>query len=450
MDEPLTDAQRFPLLSEAGRDRLRRLREHPHAPRYNYPAGERLTAAGLTHVRAYADRLRTDRTGWRPGELPPWLPPFVAFCRREVPFHRNRRDWSDDFFALPPIDRAHLRRAPWAFVPDSADLADLVVYTTSGTTGERLHVLSHPEVPNRYLPLMETALAAHGVRLKGGDRVSIVHVCAQKQTYVLASVMSYLDFAGFVKVNLNPAEWRDPDDRVRFLDDCAAELYTGDPFAFAELARLPLRTRPRALISSATALLPDMKRRLEEHFGCPVIDLYSLNEAGPVAFARDNGHEILPHDLYVEVLDPDGRRCPPGTRGEITLTGGHNPFLPLLRYRTGDFAALDFSGPLPLLIGFEGRPPVAFRTASGRVFNSIDVTTALRDVPLPFFALHQAADGSLTFRTRCDATALTAAERALRELFGESVRLTVEAVPESVAWGGKMIQYSSALVAVGK
>ncbi len=31
------------------------------------------------------------------------------------------------------------------------------------------------------------------------------------------------------------------------------------------------------------ALLPGLRRRLEERFACPVADLYSMNEAGPVA-----------------------------------------------------------------------------------------------------------------------------------------------------------------------
>ena len=68
-------------------------------------------------------------------------------------------------------------------MPDSADLTDLIVYPTSGTAGERLHVLSHPEVSSRYLPLMEVALGAHGVKLEGGSRVAIVQVGAQLYTF---------------------------------------------------------------------------------------------------------------------------------------------------------------------------------------------------------------------------------------------------------------------------
>jgi phenylacetate-CoA ligase len=238
----------------------------------------------------------------------------------------------------------------------------------------------------------------------------------------------------------------DPGDRARFLDDLAAEVYTGDPFAFAELAALPTRHRPRALVSGATALRPGLRRELEAHFGCPVIDVYSLTESGPVAFAvADGRHEVLPPDLFVEILDGEGRPCPPGARGEIVLTGGVNPLMPLLRYRTGDSAALDFSGVVPALVGFEGRRPVRFRDRAGRWLNSVDVSTALKDVALPFLALHQSADGALTLRTRCDEATAAAAGQALHGLFGDDQPLSVEPVPADVAWGGKVIQYTSDL-----
>lgn len=444
-ERPLTEEDRFPLLDERGRAMLRRLRQHPHAPRYNHPSGERLTAEGLARVRDYAAKVRGGAASWRPGEVPPWVRELMAFCRREVPFHRGRSDWSDEFLALPPTTREDLKRQPWALVPDSEDLADLVVYTTSGTTGSRLSLPARPEVAARYLPLMEVALAAHGVMLAGGDRVAIVQVCAQRRTISQATVISYLDFAGYAKVNLHPDDWRRPDDPVRFLDDLDPQVYTGDPFAFAALMAQPLRTRPRALVSSATALLPGLKRRLVEHFGCPVVDVYSLNEAGPVAYSHGVAHVVLPPDLYVEVLDEAGRPCEPGVRGEIVLTGGINPLLPLLRYRTGDIAALDVSGPRPMLVGLQGRAPVAFRAADGRPVNGIDVTGALADLPLPFFALHEFADGSLRFRMRADAGAVEAARRALEGLFGRGVRLAVEEVPESEAWAGKVIQYTSDL-----
>src|SRR5207253_11178665 len=130
---------------------------------------------------------------------------------------------------------------------------------------------------------------------------------------------------------LHLAAWRHPDDRAKYLDALAPEVITGDPLSFAELATLPLRWRPRALLSTSMALRPALRRTLEERFGCPVLDLYSLNEAGPVAVFDDRagGHVLLQPRMYVEILDRAGRPVPPGERGEVTLTGGFNPCLPL-------------------------------------------------------------------------------------------------------------------------
>ena len=70
------------------------------------------------------------------------------------------------------------------------------------------------------------------------------------------------------------------------------------------------------------------------------------------------------------------------------------------------------------------------------------VMVTQRDLPLPVGALHQAADGSLRFRTRGDGASLTAAEQALRDLFGD-VTLKVERLPDDVVGSGKAIQFSS-------
>lgn len=105
-----------------------------------------------------------------------------------------------------------------------------------------------------------------------------------------------------------------------------------------------------------------------------------MNEAGPVAVAdpQAGGHVLLQHTLYVEILDEAGQPVPTGTRSEVTLTGGFNVCLPLLRYRTGDYAALRFYNDEVILDGLQGRPPVRFRTPAGEWLNNIEITHALR------------------------------------------------------------------------
>jgi phenylacetate-CoA ligase len=253
-----------------------------------------------------------------------------------------------------------------------------------------------------------------------------------------------MEESGLAKINLHPADWRDPDDRAKYLDALAAEVYTGDPIAFAELLKLPLQAKPRAMLSTSMTLLPAMQQNLQERFGCPVLDLYSMNEAGPVAVsdASVGGHVLLQHRLYVEILDDAGRPLPPGERGEVALTGGFNFFLPLLRYRTGDYAALRFNGTEPVLVGLEGRPPVCFRSMRGEWMNNIEITHALQRFAIAQFTLHQNRDGGLLLRLSGSSQEDNHIRESLLELFGPGQRLALERVP---SFDGKVIQYTSDL-----
>jgi phenylacetate-CoA ligase len=95
-------------------------------------------------------------------------------------------------------DRADLSREPWAFVPDSQPLDDLVIYQTSGTTGHPLDILTHPEPLAMYVPLIRAALATRGIQLQGiSGQVAIVLVCFQKSTWTYASISPALNQAGF-------------------------------------------------------------------------------------------------------------------------------------------------------------------------------------------------------------------------------------------------------------
>ena len=69
------------------------------------------------------------------------------------------------------------------------------------------------------------------------------------------------------------------------------------------------------------------------------------------------------------------------------MTGGRNPFLPLLRYRTGDWGRLDDApcacgDPMPRIVALEGRAPVLFRSAAGGSVNPVDVSGVLRAHPI--------------------------------------------------------------------
>ncbi len=439
----LSDDARFPLIPEDRRGLLGRLRQHPHAPAWNFACGDRLDAAGMAQLRAWEAGLRAGPSAWGPGERPGWLDAFAARARASVPFYRQRGAPDAPWEAIPTFRRADLAAAPWAFVPDDQPLDALLVYPTSGTTGPPFEVYSHPVAANAWLPFIQRALGRLGRSLEGGPgRVSLATVHAQRGTYTYPSLMSWLDGAGFVKVNLDPSQWRAPGDAVAFLQDCDPELIAADPYALSVLAALPVRLRPKALVSAATALSPGLRRLLAERFQAPVLDVWSMTEARLLAVDLGEGHEILAHDTYVEILDPqEDRPVPPGARGEIVVSGGHNPFLPLLRYRTGDFARLEHAQGRVFLREPQGRRPVCLLDAAGEVVNTIDVARALGPLALARFQLHQARDRALTLRYDGPVEA-SRVRLAVEPLFA-GIPLTVESGLQPSAPGEKVTEFVS-------
>jgi phenylacetate-CoA ligase len=443
-DRDPTDADRYPTLGDAGRRMLQRLREHPAAPIYRNESGNRLTATDIDGLREFEREVVDVALDPSPSGTPDWLDAFVARTFAEVPHWRALGSPPRRFEDVPTIDRGDLAADIARFVPDAVPLDRLINFRTTGTTGQPLLVASHPVVAARYLAFHKRALRRFGITLRAGrDAVGVVLIGHQRKCFTYVSVTPLMDESGLAKINLHPDDWRDPDDRARYLDALDAEVIAGDPISFAELLELPVTTRPRALVSVSMALSAGLRARLEARFGCPVLDVYSLNEVGPVAVfdAAAGGHVLLQPRLFVEILDARGQRVAPGERGEITVTGGFNFCLPLLRYRTGDYGALVAGSDAPVLVGLVGRRPVRFRTAAGAWCNNIDVSHALGALALSRFSLHQRADGRLQLALAPGEMAQAdAATTALRPLFGNAL-LPVRAL----AGDDKPVQYTSDL-----
>lgn len=443
MTEP-TDADRYPTLSDAGRAMLTRMTEHPAAPAYRNRSGNRLLADDLPGLAAFEAETLAAPIGWRPGTPPDWIAPFLAETYAKVPHFRARGVPPRDLAEVATTSRGDLAHDIAAFVPDDVPVDRLINFRTTGTTGQPLLIASHPVVAARYLAFHKRALARFGVTLRAGaGDVGVVLLGHQKRCFTYVSVTPTMGEAGLAKINLHPDDWRDPDDRARYLDDLDPEVIAGDPISFASLLALPVSIRPRALLSVAMMLTDGLRDRLEARFGCPVLDLYSMNEVGPIAVddRAAGGRVLLQPDLYVEIVDAAGRALPPGERGEVCVTGGFNFCLPLVRYRTGDTARLAMAGEVPMLADFSGRRAIRFRTADGAWVNNIDVSHALAGLSAAQFALHQAADGAVVLALSPEALDdAPVAVAALTRLLGD-VPIRVE----PIASDDKVLQYRSDL-----
>ena len=102
----------------------------------------------------------------------------------------------------------------------------------------------------------------------------------------------------------------------------------------------------KAGVFGAEPWTQEMRVRISELLGIRALDIYGLSEvigpgvASECLVAADGLHVNEDHFL-VEALDPvTGEPVPDGTQGELTFSTLTKEALPLLRYRSGDIAAL--------------------------------------------------------------------------------------------------------------
>jgi phenylacetate-CoA ligase len=145
-----------------------------------------------------------------------------------------------------------------------------------------------------------------------------------------------------------------------------------------ELARFVSRNpgalnwKARTGVTAAEGLRPGMRAFIEEHLVDDLFMSYGSREFMLIGMecSEHNGYHISSDNLYVEVVDDDGRPLPPGEVGRIVVTDLHNDATPFIRYAIGDLGSMAMpnselgtpnSGvcrcglPFPILRSVEGR-----------------------------------------------------------------------------------------------
>jgi phenylacetate-CoA ligase len=98
----------------------------------------------------------------------------------------------------------------------------------------------------------------------------------------------------------------------------------------------------KAIITTSEKVTEEMRRVMEEAFGCRVFEEYSNVENSLFASeCQERRLHVSPDVGVVEILRSDGSPCDPGETGEIVSTTLMRWSQPLIRYRLGDLGRWD-------------------------------------------------------------------------------------------------------------
>lgn len=181
-------------------------------------------------------------------------------------------------------------------------------------------------------------------------------------------------------------------DYVKQLQSFRPKLFLSYPSPMERFAKFCIDRKVcvpslKAIICSAEQLFDHQREIIENAFGVPVFNRYGCREFADVAqeCEKHNGLHVNVERVYVEILDENGRPCPPGKLGELVITDLNNYAMPFIRYNIGDMAAWsDNVCPcgrgLPMLERVEGRAFDLIKTRSGRYLSGTFWTILLKHI----------------------------------------------------------------------
>lgn len=410
---------------------------------------ERLTAIGLSRDLPEPEAVTRQGAFVLAQTAERELPSVVATLRHAVTvssFHRARLSplldtvhGVEDLERLPLMTKDDLRaNFPEGLVQldvmkAGLDTGELLFATTSGTTGDRLQVVSDTRLP-RFPPDFLTSWDV------GAFEPGVVPRTAVFTSPVCAGPICHLGRVPMAERIVSGATlYLNSSDDIFSLDrelggNVLDELEAFDPhFLFVNpvyLAVLVARAqewgrtlpRPRAIVSCYQYLSRCQRKVLSAAFGCPIYDLYSATDLGGAIIAntcRYGSLHVRLDQVFVELVR-DGRGVAPGELGRIAVTS-HHPIMPLVRYVVGDVGRWEGT---PCRCGLGSQSPRL--TVEGRARDVLRVGTKLvtaRDVDealavvdgIGFYQLVETAPGEFTLTLVPHPVTGPAPERAAAE-----------------------------------
>lgn len=272
---------------------------------------------------------------------------IVCSAYRSVPLFQERLDTvrvspreiqsQRDLQQLPMASRDNFRDSPTSeYTNRNRDLARCRMSSTSGTTGIPLNVyMNRSEAAYRKLVLFNA--------IRRNIHLSLPFGIAEVGTGAIG-VTARRKSRWFDPVQICHISRTLPiDEQLTRLIQCRPHVITGHPSCLelvAEEVHGCLSTiSPRLVVCRGELLRDGTRALLEDSFGCRVVDYYSCDEIGNIAWeCPEHQHRlhISTDGCIVEIVDEVGKELPSETEGQIVITNLFNRTMPFIRHRLGD------------------------------------------------------------------------------------------------------------------
>lgn len=275
----------------------------------------------------------------------------MAYARKNTPHYRRKLEGFDiesirtyeDLQRVPFTTPGELADDPFHFFAVSRTQVKKE-FTTSGTSGVRKTIGYTVNDLISKIDIVASALKDIGMGPGDSLHVMFPTVSAWDPSLVLVGACKILGYGS------STCSDTDISVQMETIRNAGSTFIIGLPSFIHRVTVLGSRDADlkslgiRAIISTSEPLSEGMRDNLEEAWGCKVLDVWGMTEFGlacAIECYEQDGLHTDEANLLFEVVDPEtGMHVPPGVEGELVLSSLNAEGTVLLRYRTGDVAAM--------------------------------------------------------------------------------------------------------------
>ena len=249
---------------------------------------------------------------------------------------------------MPIITKADFQHNLKSIISDEYNLNDLYIASTSGSSGHPFFFVKDKYTHAFTWALIKQRYAWHDLSFNSKQaRFYGISLEKRKQYYkeiVKDKVMNRVRFPVF---NLSDKVLENFMQRFNKYQFEYIYGYTNSLLSFARfllqnnICLTNICPTLKFCITTSEVCTDEDRKILKTAFGVPVINEYGASEVGIIAFENPSGEWIISDEnLYLEIVDDEGRTISDGTFGNILITDLYNKAFPIIRYKIGDLGAI--------------------------------------------------------------------------------------------------------------
>lgn len=342
---------------------------------------------------------------------------LLKHCIENVPAYKNLRINAADveinpihaLSKVPVLTKDILRKNGNQYLSNNADPKALIPNISGGSTGEAVRFFMDRPTVEHFEAARWRGLSWYGITygsrcvMLWGNPIELNQASQKKYRMKERYLKNRIIIPAY---ELSPAKMSEYIKTINKFNPEYIYGYSSSLEAFAAMmiqGNLKLKTKLKAVVSTAETLTDEQRRIIEQGFNCVCVNEYGARDGGILAYECPNhGLHISMENVFLEILNPKTLEpVEDGEPGLAVITDLNNFAMPRLRYVIGDIVCAGKSSckclrPLKILSSVQGREEALLLHTNGALVHGHSISHLARKRSIVGYQFVQDSPSSAT------------------------------------------------------